>query len=405
MDLDIPHHSTSVEDEECSSSSGSFNNIDHHQRNNNGKRSKPIHHEYALSCGMTLPKRHRRRRSLSDDQFKNLLASYSGCNPVSHEPSSKSSSETMNQIKEQHGNRRRRSHRRSPTPFPSLLNSNEPFQQYVRKISSSQYESNGKSKTDQRINLISKQNIAPSILQVLPQLRSTILPSSASPAIVPSVQSATFVAHQDFDTSYNCDIVLSNQILSMADALEFSSKPHCLIEATSPHRVLHSNAALFTSLLHNNHQSITSRSNTEPATAKVTLSDSIPPTIPSTAPSSLSSSWETVQSQINLLFGLCFASTPPSSSQANATCNEKKGIVTLYPVYSTKSDFEQLMSGTNSANGTGESFPPRYYLIEVVNVENTTVVNQPSAALSSIPMPYDEKRTSSVDGMPKLVIA
>ena len=419
MDPTIPHHSTSVEEEECSSSSsGSFSN-NHHPRNNNGKRCPPNHAGYALSCGMVLPKRHRRRRSLSDDQFKILLMSYNGSNAVSHEPSSsKSSSDSLNHQHEGEPRnrlyRRRQSHRRPPTPFPSLLISNEPFQQYVKKIYSSQYDTNGPSRninqyTDPLIHRMSQQkNIPPPPAQV--HLHSNPTNHSSIPTSAPS---ATFVAHQHLDASYSSDIVLSNQILSMTDALEFSSKPHCLIEATAPHRVLHSNAALFASLLHKNHH-VPSMAPTVPssvggiASSEVLPSGSepIPAPIPATAPSSLSSSWDSVQSQINLLFGLCFASkSSTSSSQSTTSSQQRKGIVTLYPVYSTTCDFEQLMTGNNrngSSDCSCESIPPRYYLIEVSNVENEIV--QPS--VSSTQLSKNEKHESlSMDGVPKLVIA
>jgi hypothetical protein len=63
------------------------------------------------------------------------------------------------------------------------------------------------------------------------------------------------------------------------------------------------------------------------------------------------------------------------------------------------------MSGNNSSNGIGETFPPRYYLIEVTTVEND-IGNQPSASLSSMQMSINEKHSSSsMDGLPKLVIA
>ena len=408
MDPTIPHYSSSVEDEECSSSGGSFSHNNPHPRNDNGKRCKPAREVYALSCGMLLPKRHRRRRSLSDDQFNTLLASYCGSNAVSHEPSSaKSSSDTINSNKMGTNDgdrlyRRRHANRRPPTTFPSLLAPNEPFQKYVNKIYSRQYDTNGKNinADPQLIHQMSQSLSAHKSQQALTQsiLHNHTTDSNRS---VPSPLSstATFVAHQQLDSSYGCDIVLSNQILSITDALEFSSKPHCLIEATSPHRVLHSNAALFASLLHSNRES------SVPRTVSTTAADtSISNTIPSTAPSSFSSSWDPVQSQINLLFGLCFASNTASTSTSEST--PRKGIVTLYPVYSTKSEFEQLITGNNrSSNGSSESIPPRYYLIEVSNVENATVNLSSTSLSASIQIVGNEKHKSSLDDLPKLVIA
>ena len=424
----LNNSSTSVEDEEYSSSGGSFNH--------NDNRSTPNHHPvYALSCGMVLPKRHRRRRSRSDAHIKTLLRSCEyGCNAVSNGPSSsKSSSDSLT-----NGTNRKRRHSqiRPSTPFPSLLTPNEPFQKYVHRVYASKYDANDPRDADPSKDDRSRTALPPSRVV---ESTKTHLPRSGGSGggtgitAVPLLPLATFATstaattREQFDSpDYSCDIVLSSQILSMTDALEFSSKPHCLIEATAPHRVLHSNAALFALLLHrtnnNNHTSNSTTATSVTATpvpSKVAASTmpqssfrspSDPSTpAPSAAPSSLSSSWEYVQSQINLLFGLCFASSSSSSSTTTSTSTvAKKGIVTLYPVYSTQQDLEPFRTGS-SQHGRSDSVPPRYYLIEVSNVEDDAVHPPPehsSSSLSSSMPISNEKRNASMDGgVPKLVIA
>ena len=421
----LNNSTTSVEDEEYSSSGGSFNH--------NDNRSTPNHHPvYALSCGMVLPKRHRRRRSRSDAHIKTLLRSCEyGCNAVSNGPSSsKSSSDSLT-----NGTNRKRRHSqiRPSTPFPSLLTPNEPFQKYVHRVYASKYDANDPRDADPSKDDRSRTALPPSRVV---ESTKTHLPRSGGGGggtgitAMPLLPSATFATstaattREQFDSpDYSCDIVLSRQILSMTDALEFSSKPHCLIEATAPHRVLHSNAALFALLLHrtnnNNHTSNSTTATSATATpvpSKVAASTmpqssfrspSDPSTpAPSAAPSSLSSSWEYVQSQINLLFGLCFASS--SSTTTTTSTVAKKGIVTLYPVYSTQQDLEPFRSGS-SQHGRSDSVPPRYYLIEVSNVEDDAVHPPPELSSSSLSssMPIsNEKRNASMDGgVPKLVIA
>ena len=427
----LNNSSTSVEDEEYSSSGGSFNH--------NDNRSTPNHHPvYALSCGMVLPKRHRRRRSRSDAHIKTLLRSCEyGCNAVSNGPSSsKSSSDSLTNGASR---KRRHSQIRPSTPFPSLLTPNEPFQKYVHRVYASKYDANDPRDADPSKDDRSRTALPPSRVV---ESTKTHLPRSGGSGggtgitAVPLLPLATFATstaattREQFDSpDYSCDIVLSRQILSMTDALEFSSKPHCLIEATAPHRVLHSNAALFALLLHrtnnNNHTSNSTTATSATATpvpSKVAASTmpqsslrspSDPSTpAPSAAPSSLSSSWEYVQSQINLLFGLCFASSSSSSSSTTTSTSTstiaKKGIVTLYPVYSTQQDLEPFRTGS-SQHGRSDSVPPRYYLIEVSNVEDDAVhppSELSSSSLSSSMPISNEKRNASMDGgVPKLVIA
>jgi hypothetical protein len=111
--------------------------------------------------------------------------------------------------------------------------------------------------------------------------------------------------------------------------------------------------------------------------------------------------------------------TPTSStltSESSSTSSAMKGIIILYPVYSTKSDFEQIMSekslssnrttDSSSMSGTGsESIPPRYYLIEVSNLEHNTMNSSTTSISSSIQTTDTKKHISSMDGLPKLVIA
>jgi hypothetical protein len=113
--------------------------------------------------------------------------------------------------------------------------------------------------------------------------------------------------------------------------------------------------------------------------------------------------------------------TPTSStltSESSSTSSAMKGIIILYPVYSTKSDYEQIMSekshssncttdsSSTGMSGTGsESIPPRYYLIEVSNLEHNTMNSSTTSISSSIQTTDTKKHRSSMDGLPKLVIA
>jgi hypothetical protein len=156
--------------------------------------------------------------------------------------------------------------------------------------------------------------------------------SSSSTTIQDMPVDGTGPAHQaESTTSFprllrrfpNCHIEISCQEYTMAQALELSSNPHCVIEAVDPFRVIHTNAALF-----------------------AFLSSTLPlPTQPSAPFVNLTLTEDEAAHLMNVLFG---AFHP----QRDYT------TITLYPMCSSslrnhpRYYFLEIVHSSNMANGT-----------------------------------------------------
>jgi hypothetical protein len=385
--FDPPSSSEEIDDV-CSSSSGSFNNNNNNNNNlghdgnndnnNNGKRSQQELPEYFLSCGMTLPKRRRRRNTLAEDQLDAVISFDADWNAACFD-ARQSSSDTA---RSESCRRRRRSHRRTPTPFTSQLVQNGPFQRYVTNVHSSEYETRKIIETTK------------SYLEVLDPLKPRLPPPTLSLLHHQNVSrsSATNTTALTpgsllFGVALNCAVVLSSQILTMTDALVISTKPRCLLEATAPHRVLHSNAALYTSL-----------SQAKDTSCANTTSTSLDP----------------VLARISQLFAIV------------GTDNTHRSLVTIYPVYSTRSDYDRFLTVTDPSDPELKHVAPQYYLIEISKeMDFHETMTMKTTSLFSLPVPrvqptvtessvqhYDKQHSSLVvatkvtpDDLPTLVVA
>jgi hypothetical protein len=204
-----------------------------HSHNNNTSRTTGKQQQYHLSCGMVLPKRQRRSRfhAFQQHQHNKAVVSHKvNFSSVSHETSS-----SMEQ-----GKLPQQRRRTSATPFQlPLMNDGfilhqQPFQDFVTERTPLHDDAGDSSSCHN-----------PKLATMTP-IRTRLDEVHSRP-----LQSVVTVLHR-FD---HCRIQLSSQIYTMADALELSANPHCIIEAAEPYRVLHSNAALYAALSRtNNHR-------------------------------------------------------------------------------------------------------------------------------------------------------
>jgi hypothetical protein len=441
--------STDSLEEELSSSSGgslSDNHDRQHPNDNMSKRRKhdTKHHEYFLSCGMMLPKRRRRRyrSSYSNDQDQVFEEHEDNYQVASNEPPPSVSSTVQYNLPVL---LRSKAHRRPLTPFPSLLVQDTPFQEYVTRIDSKQYDRCNNMMVDNlnASSLMSKCVSSPSPL--ITASSSSFTTRTEESCLKNPIKTTTLIQRLD---SINCEIVLSHQVYSMTDAIEFSTKPHCLIEATEPHRVLHANAALYTLLLHAESSKETTSLIVSPLVSSddeikaaticdVTLHDllnpihvqsqSTPLSLSTSTPLEPSTSWDAMQIKLSQLFGGGYISSLPNYSCATTST---KSTITLYPVHSPKSDYDHFLEPLLDASLSSPSCcvddkivelqPPRYYLIEIssscTNQIDPTSTSSDDMALQhkimNMNTPKDDAAitspkytSSSMDCLPKFVIA
>jgi hypothetical protein len=331
-------------DEETSAESQlSHNNNQHNTSRTTGKQQ-----QYHLSCGMVLPKRQRRSRfhAFQQQQHSKAVVSHKvNFSSVSHETSSSMEQGKLHQQRS----------RTSATPFQlPLMNDGfilhqQPFQDFVTERTPLHDDAGSGSSSCHN----------PKLATMTP-IRTRLDEDHRCPS-----QSVVTVLHR-FD---HCRIQLSSQIYTMADALELSANPHCIIEAAEPYRVIHSNAALYAALSRTNHREHTSAASFQKENQVLALHPSSwmdvnkTNVVRSSSSSSSNRAHGGSMMDTDTLFGSLFQ---------QKDCHT---VVTLYPVGGSKNRMPCTAGETSHIE-----LNPRYYFLEILTTTQAHPVTTTTTA-------------------------